>query len=66
MVRWRGKKPEICQKCGRPLHDRFYDAKTRDGVWGLLCLSCFADHGLGLGKGLGQEFDVTTLRKLRG
>jgi len=35
-----------------------YDAKTTSGPWGYLCSDCFAEHGIGLGLGLGQRLVV--------
>jgi hypothetical protein len=32
-----------------------FDAKTRLGPWANLCEACFAEHGIGLGTGLGQR-----------
>lgn len=35
-----------------------YDAKTKYGPWGYLCVNCFVDHGVGLGTGRGQRLIV--------
>ena len=35
-----------------------YDAMTTRGPWAYQCESCFADYGVGLGLGKGQELVV--------
>jgi len=44
-----------CDVCGEPAA---YDAKTTSGPWGYLCSDHFAEHGIGLGLGLGQRLVV--------
>jgi len=58
---------DSCDLCQKPLRrfDTFYDANTRQG-WGWLCRQCFQFYGLGLGTGLGQEFNAKDNVKIRG
>jgi hypothetical protein len=49
------KKLPPCCICTKPAH---YDAKTTIGPWGYLCSDHFAEHGIGLGLGLGQRLVV--------
>jgi hypothetical protein len=57
-----------CDLCSVNVKDvaTFYDAKTRQGPWGILCPSCFRRYGLGLGTGLGQQYDSETFIKIGG
>ena len=64
--KWMGKPPEKCDICRRKFGTVFYDARTRSGAWGCLCFHCFQRHGVGLGTGCGQKYDVKTLEKLEG
>lgn len=41
--------------CGQPAR---YDAKTRHGPWAYLCEADYAEFGIGLGTGRGQELVV--------
>ena len=46
--------PSKCDICGGDFkNDCFYDAKTSQGPW---CMQCMHDYGIGLGIGLGQEY----------
>ena len=50
--------PDDCGLCGKPL-DRyayFVDGQTDDGAWSDMCFPCFADHGEGIGWGVGQLY----------
>lgn len=53
---WLSHHPEKCDVCRTPITTTFYDAKTSMGPWGCLCPSCFADIGIGLGTGCGQQY----------
>lgn len=62
-----------CGYCGGELkkYERFYDAKImhpRAGrvIWCWLCQSCFERSAIGLGDGIGQEYNSKTDEKLRG
>uniref|UniRef100_A0A6H1ZZV9 Uncharacterized protein n=1 Tax=viral metagenome TaxID=1070528 RepID=A0A6H1ZZV9_9ZZZZ len=58
-----------CQICKDELRrfDTFYDCRARKGdkVWSLICRECFQLYGIGIGTGLGHEFDSTSNKKLR-
>lgn len=64
--KWMGSKPVKCDLCGGELEDVFYDARTTSGPWGILCSMCFAVHGVGIGTGMGQIYNLNTLEKLAG
>ena len=53
---WLSPAPVACDICRRAITNQFYDAKTRGGPWGILCPTCFRQHGRGLGTGLGQHY----------
>ncbi len=59
---------EKCDLCGVELrnYEHFYDAKTYQGPWGLLCPVCFDIHGIGLGTGKGQKYNYETKEKIEG
>lgn len=44
-----------CDLCSEPAHA---DGKTQWGPWAYMCKSHFAEHGVGLGLGLGQMLVV--------
>lgn len=49
--------PSKCDICEGPfLNDVMYDAKTLRGAWANMCMECFHNYGVGLGTGLGQEY----------
>jgi hypothetical protein len=64
--KWHGSTPVACNICQGSFEAEgvFYDAKTARGPWGLLCEVCFHVHGVGLGTGRGQKYDLETLEKL--
>lgn len=54
-----GQVPDRCDMC-REIFDKkkpAYDAKTVKGPWGFLCPTCFRQYGIGLGIGLGQQYN---------
>ena len=56
--KWLSPPPTRCETCDSPIHDKFYDAKTKHGPWACMCRTC---HVLGpginrLGQGYGQEY----------
>ena len=64
MSQWYGN--TVCQICGRSavlVGKYFYDAKTRQGPWALMCERCFCVNGVGTGLGKGQRYNSQT-RKL--
>lgn len=80
--KWMGGAPDHCDICKLDLVDalgehsatHFVDGKTVYGPWGIMCVGpnrpngkdCFTTHGVGLGTGLGQKYDMTTLVKVEG
>jgi hypothetical protein len=44
----------------------YYDGATNSGHWAWMCRDCWEFNGVGLGTGLGQEYDSETNNKLRG
>jgi hypothetical protein len=53
--RWNGTIPN-CDFCGTR---GFVDGKTKQGPWAVMCPPCAAAHGIGIGPGIGQEYDRT-------
>jgi hypothetical protein len=47
--------PKPCDFCGCTAK---YDGKTIMGPWANMCSDCFAENGIGLGLGMGQELIV--------
>lgn len=64
--KWTGSEPTRCDICGLDFIGTFIDGKTLQGPWGLLCTNCHRQHGVGLGVGRGQEYDLETKIKLAG
>ena len=64
--KWMSEAPQKCDICGKPLAQQFVDGKTRMGPWGIMCAVCHHKHGVGLGTGKGQRYDLTTLEKVEG
>lgn len=70
--KWMGDAPEKCDLCGRRFgtlfpggRTIFIDGRTKQGPWGLLCGPCHCDHGVGLGEGDGQMYDLETREKIK-
>lgn len=55
---WMGSQPTNCDICSAKLTTQFIDGKTKLGPWGLLCISCHAKMGCGLGLGKGQKYEL--------
>ena len=64
--RWGAKTPEKCDGCGETLEGVFIDGKTIFGPWAIMCENCHTTHGVGLGLGKGQKYDLKTLEKIAG
>ncbi len=66
--KWYGTWPINCQLCGVSLEnaDKFYDCVIHQGRWALICPTCFIAFGTGLGTGVGQVYDSSTLEKIGG
>lgn len=56
-VYWKGNLKD-CNICHGPFGTVMYDAKTIAGPWGNICQGCFITHGVGLGTGLGQRYEL--------
>lgn len=56
----------VCDVCQSKFGSHFYDAKTMDGPWGLLCESCFKKIGIGVGPGMGQKYCTKSKLKVEG
>ncbi len=67
-IKWQSKKPEKCDICKSPLDKAvfFVDGKTVFGPWATMCQACHTQHGLGLGQGKGQMFELDTLELAKG
>jgi hypothetical protein len=64
--KWMGSTPQRCDVCLLPFKWWFIDGKLSIGPWGLICVSCHATHGCGLGTGRGQKYNLKTLEKVEG
>ncbi len=64
--KWMGSTPTVCDICQKKFEGAFIDAATVSGRWGLLCTSCHKQHGVGLGTGRGQKYNLATLIKVEG
>lgn len=65
-LRWQQSAPTHCDVCRKPLSKYFVDGRTRVGRWAIMCSLCHTAHGVGLGTGNGQKYDLTTLIKTEG
>ena len=54
--KWAEEIPKKCDLCVNPIKEEFYDAKTKQGRWGILCTKCFKSFGIALGTGFGQHY----------
>lgn len=55
-------RPEVrelkrCDVCGAGCKGGHVDGATTFGPWAFMCLTCFAEVGIGLGVGRGQRYD---------
>ena len=65
--KWVGDPPKDCDLCGRAITTAFIDGKTYEGTtrgmpggrWACMCLKCHASKGVGLGEGVGQQYEKT-------
>ncbi len=50
-----------CDMCRKKFKtdDVFIDGKTQGGPWADMCEDCFEQHGIGLGLGKGQKYQVS-------
>ena len=80
VVKWMGTWPTNCDICKCDLNEEasrldaegneigfFVDGVTKEfGKRALMCPTCFAAHGTGLGTGKGQKYSVPSLVKIAG
>jgi len=55
---WGGSNPTCCDICHQQFETQMVDGKTDQGPWGLLCVHCHESHGVGLGTGRGQLYEL--------
>lgn len=55
---WRGTPPGECDLCHDAITTAFIDGKTVMGPWANMCRECFVEHGVGIGQGQGQRYDL--------
>ena len=48
----------VCDVCHKDCGDTVVDGKTGYGPWATMCLACHCLHGVGLGMGRGQRYDL--------
>lgn len=49
--------PTHCDICECKLEYVFVDGATRDGPWAYMCMPCAMQRGIGLGLGMGQQYE---------
>lgn len=54
---WAGTAPTICDLNGEKLETAFVDGRLRFGGWGMFCVTCHEQFGIGLGTGRGQKYE---------
>lgn len=55
-VKWLG--GHTCDICGDDCGEYLVDGRTLFGPWAVMCESCAAEHGVGLGLGKGQLYQL--------
>jgi hypothetical protein len=55
---WCGDAPKTCDMCKGPIVKAFIDGVVRGGGWACMCSTCFARHGVGVGTGRGQRYEM--------
>ncbi len=62
--------PDLCDICRGTLRTgpSFYDGTThtQEGAWAWMCSVCFEENGVGLGTGIGQQYNSKTNEKEAG
>lgn len=64
--KWNAEAPARCDGCDEMLEGTFIDGKTIFGHWAIMCENCHTTHGVGLGIGKGQRYNLKTLEKIAG
>lgn len=57
--------PNCCDICKIKITSVFIDGKTKFGPWADMCLNCHTIHGVGLGLGRGQKYELQPDGKYR-
>jgi hypothetical protein len=50
---------KTCDICHKPCKQQYIDGKTHRGPWANMCPTCYTYHGVGLGVGRGQRYELT-------
>jgi hypothetical protein len=60
-------KCDICENKIKGVAEFFVDGKIKNATcWALMCPTCFRDHGVGIGYGVGQKYNGTNGELLEG
>lgn len=59
MTKWLGPVPTNCDVCKALIQTEFFDARTRSGRWGTLCLACWKQENGKFGIGHAQHYKNT-------
>lgn len=51
---------EHCDICRFPIENIYIDGRTKMGPWANMCYKCYKQHGVGLGTGSGQQWELQT------
>ena len=66
-AKWLSPLPKGCDICGQPFGTHFIDGATiYSGLWALMCETCHAKVGKGLGCGKGQKYLTATKELVEG
>lgn len=62
--KWYGIPPKKCDICGCSLtgYKSFVDGRTKNGRWAIMCELCYVKHGVGLGVGKGQKYEMKVIK----
>lgn len=55
---WTGGGPTHCDLCKRRLTTHFTDGRLYNGTWAFTCDACALHHGVNLGIGRGQRYEL--------
>lgn len=71
---WIGHAPTECDLCRKRIRNAFVDGMTYQGAirglpggrWAIMCLPCHGKHGVGLGTGVGQQYEQQAVVEEKG